>query len=204
VQYTGTLSNGVKFDSSRDRNEPLAFKLGAGRVIKGWDEGLALMHVGDQAILVIPPQLGYGSKGVGDGLIPPDSTLIFFIELVGIKTTSLSELLSETFDKRGMTAMLAQYRVLKTQDSQDIYTSESELNALGYRLLQKKLLAEAIEVFKLNVEAYPQSAIVYDSLGEAYAAHGDKQLAIESYRKALELNPEMESSKNALKTLTSK
>jgi peptidylprolyl isomerase len=70
VHYTGTLLNGVKFDSSRDRGEPIAFQLGAGRVIKGWDEGIALMHVGDQAVLVIPPQLAYGPRGAGNGVIP--------------------------------------------------------------------------------------------------------------------------------------
>ncbi|HYO91004.1 MAG TPA: FKBP-type peptidyl-prolyl cis-trans isomerase, partial [Pyrinomonadaceae bacterium] len=63
VHYTGTLTNGVKFDSSRDRGDPFAFKLGAGQVIKGWDEGIAALHVGDQAILVIPSQLGYGARG---------------------------------------------------------------------------------------------------------------------------------------------
>src|SRR5215218_7323100 len=83
VHYTGTLTDGTKFDSSRDpdRGEPIQFPLGQGRVIKGWDEGIAMMHVGDQAILVIPPSIGYGPRGQGP--IPPDSTLIFVVELVG-------------------------------------------------------------------------------------------------------------------------
>ena len=85
VHYTGTLTDGTKFDSSRDRGEPIEFPLGAGRVIKGWDEGIARMKVGDQAILVIPASIGYGARGAGDGLIPPDATLIFIVELVGIK-----------------------------------------------------------------------------------------------------------------------
>ncbi len=85
VHYTGTLTDGTKFDSSRDRGEPFEFALGAGRVIKGWDEGIARMKVGDQAILVIPASLGYGSRGAGGGLIPPEATLIFIVELVGIK-----------------------------------------------------------------------------------------------------------------------
>jgi peptidylprolyl isomerase len=80
VHYTGTLTDGTKFDSSHDRDEPISFPLGQGRVIKGWDEGIAMMHVGDQAILVIPPSIGYGSSGQGP--IPPDSTLIFVVELV--------------------------------------------------------------------------------------------------------------------------
>jgi peptidylprolyl isomerase len=87
VNYTGMLTNGVKFDSSHDRNEPIAFKLGTGRVIKGWDEGLAKLRVGDHAILVIPGKLAYGPKGVPD-VIPPDSTLIFVIEVVDVKADS--------------------------------------------------------------------------------------------------------------------
>jgi peptidylprolyl isomerase len=83
VHYTGVLTNGKKFDSSVDRGQPFAFALGAGRVIKGWDEGIAKLHVGDQATLIIPPSLGYGPNGGGP--IPPDATLIFIVELVGIQ-----------------------------------------------------------------------------------------------------------------------
>ena len=85
VHYTGMLTNGVKFDSSRDRNEPLAFKLGTGRVIKGWDEGFSNLRVGDHAILIIPSDLAYGSRGAGD-VIPPDSKLIFVVEVVDVKS----------------------------------------------------------------------------------------------------------------------
>jgi len=84
LHYTGTLTNGTKFDSSYDRNEPLEFKLGAGRVIKGYDEGLAKLHVGDHAILVIPGKLAYGPKGIPD-VIPPDATLIFIVEVLDVK-----------------------------------------------------------------------------------------------------------------------
>jgi peptidylprolyl isomerase len=89
LNYTGTLTNGVKFDSSRDRNEPFEFKLGAGRVIKGWDEGVGKLRVGDHAILVIPGKLAYGPRGVPN-VIPPDSTLIFIIEVVDVKAESLN------------------------------------------------------------------------------------------------------------------
>lgn len=85
VHYTGTLTDGTKFDSSRDRGEPIEFPLGQGRVIKGWDEGIARMRVGDQAIIVIPPALGYGSRGAGGGEIPPDATLVFIVELIAVK-----------------------------------------------------------------------------------------------------------------------
>jgi peptidylprolyl isomerase len=83
VHYTGVLTNGTKFDSSLDRGRPFGFELGAGRVIKGWDEGIAKLHVGDQATLIIPSALGYGPKGIGT--IPPDATLVFVVELVGIE-----------------------------------------------------------------------------------------------------------------------
>jgi peptidylprolyl isomerase len=201
VHYTGALTSGVKFDSSLDRNDPIAFKLGAGRVIKGWDEGVAHLSVGDQAVLVIPPQLGYGSKGAG-GVIPPDATLIFIIEVVDVKATSLSETLSQTLKDKGIQAVIAQYHELKRKGLGDIYTSESDLNAWGYRLLTANQVSEAIEVFKLNVEAYPNSANVYDSLAESYLVHGDKQLAIDNYRKALELDPQSESARKALNALT--
>ena len=83
VHYTGLLTDGTVFDSSVDRGEPLEFPLGAGHVIKGWDEGIQKLQVGGQAVLIIPPELGYGAGGVGP--IPPNSTLIFVVELVEIK-----------------------------------------------------------------------------------------------------------------------
>ena len=83
AHYTGTLENGVKFDSSVDRGTPFSFKLGAGQVIKGWDLGILGMKVGEKRKLTIPPELAYGSSAVG-GVIPANSTLIFEVELIGI------------------------------------------------------------------------------------------------------------------------
>ena len=84
VHYTGWLTNGAKFDSSKDRRDPFDFRLGAGQVIRGWDQGVAGMKVGGKRKLTIPPEMAYGSRGAG-GLIPPNATLVFEVELLAVR-----------------------------------------------------------------------------------------------------------------------
>jgi FKBP-type peptidyl-prolyl cis-trans isomerase len=88
AHYTGWLTNGTKFDSSRDRGQLFSFPIGRGHVIKGWDEGIASMKVGGRRLLIIPSNLGYGERGTPGGPIPPNATLVFDVELVGIQPSA--------------------------------------------------------------------------------------------------------------------
>ena len=85
VHYTGWLTDGKKFDSSKDRGDPFTFRLGAGQVIQGWDQGVAGMKEGGKRKLTIPAEMGYGARGAGGGLIPPNATLVFEVELLKVR-----------------------------------------------------------------------------------------------------------------------
>ena len=202
VHYTGYLTDGKIFDSSVKRNQPIEFVLGTGQVIQGWDEGIALMNVGDKLRLIIPPALGYGEKGAGD-VIPPNSTLVFDVELISVSEpkTSIADIMLDLVLKDSVEACAGKYDELKKESPDEYNFKEAQLNNLGYQLLQYGRTRDAIEILKLNAMAYPESANVYDSLGEAYMVSGDKDKAAENYKKSLELNPENENAKEKLKQL---
>jgi len=114
---------------------------------------------------------------------------------------SAALIIEKAITESGIETAVKKYRELKSQPSGDYFFDEESFNALGYRLLGQGKVKEAIEIFKLNVEAYPESWNVYDSLGEAYMVHGDKDLAVKNYKKSLELNPQNNNAKAMLKRL---
>ena len=114
---------------------------------------------------------------------------------------SIAETIYKTYQSSGVGPAIAEYKSLKKSDGPSYDFSESELNELGYELLNKGKTTDAIEILKLNVEAYPDSANVYDSLGEAYMKHGDRELAIKNYNKSLQLDPSNANAAAMLKRL---
>lgn len=129
---------------------------------------------------------------------------ILFDKPYDLPKKSIAEAVFATIMEKGIAPALAQYRELKEKRAETYQLDEGEMNAFGYQLLQMKKVKEAIELFKLNVEAFPQSSNVYDSLGEAYMINGDKELAIKNYEKSIELNPRNASGIEALKKLKGK
>jgi FKBP-type peptidyl-prolyl cis-trans isomerase 2 len=205
VHYTGWLTDGKKFDSSKDRNETFEFTLGAHQVIAGWDEGVALMRTGDKFRLIIPPDLGYGDKGAGE-IIPPGATLIFDVDLISVhkaKKSFLDTLMTITMEKNVKKAVDVYYS-LKEDYEDDYNFKESQLNILGYQLLQAGRTKDAIEIFKLNVEEFPDAFNTYDSLGEGYMMNGDTKLAITIYKISLKPNPDNDNAKKMLEQLEAK
>ena len=193
VNYIGMLANGTEFDNSYKRGKPIKFVLGAGKVIKGWDEGIALMHVGDKFRLIIPPQLGYGANGAG-GVIPPNATLIFDTQLMSVSKPllSLADTLMATIFEKGIDSAVAQYHELyKTQkDKYDF--DEDQINGLAYRFMRNSMFKPAIALLNLNSETYPKSADIYEALGDAYMFDNNKELSVENFEKALQLDPKNE------------
>lgn len=205
VHYTGTLVNGKKFDSSLDRGVPIEFTLGAGQVIKGWDEGIALMKAGGKMKLIIPPDLAYGEREIPD-LIPANSTLIFDVELISVHTPKIpiSDTLLTVIFTKDVNSAIEVYYSLKDKYEDKYNFSEGQLNTLGYQLLQGGRVKDAIEIFKLNVNEYPESFNVYDSLGEGYMVDGDYKTAERYYKKSLRLNPDNDNARKMLEKMKDK
>jgi len=196
TEYIGSFEDGTVFDSSRDREESFAFTLGAGQVIPGMDEGVNMMRIGDRMTFIMPAELAYGEKGAGD-VIPPNTTLIFDVELLDMMEFSLGSLLYEALtinaaDPSDTTlhpdAMFDKYNELADTNFEGIYYNQGDLNRIGYLLLDD-YPEDALQVFKLNVDLYPEAANPYDSLAEAYMKMGKKKLAIINYAISLQYDP---------------
>lgn len=198
AHYTGTLADGTEFDSSRKRAQPFAFTLGKKQVIKGWEEGFALMHVGDRATLVVPPELAYGAKTRGS--IPANATLTFDVELLDLKEHALADVLRDTIDTAGLEAAKVRFAELKA-NAGTYYLDEGQLNGLGYFYLMRDKTEEALAVFQWTVASFPESGNAYDSLGEAWVKKGDRAQAIAHYEKSLALDPKNENAVKMLKEL---
>jgi len=169
----GTLDDGTEFFNTK-KTGTHAFTIWKGQVIKGWDEAFRLLHVGDKALL-----------------IPPNSNLNYQVEFLEIKEAALADTLGEVIDSVGVPAAQKRFEELKAARFGSYYVNESHLNGLGYRYLGKNNNGAAIAVFLWNVELFPQSANVYDSLAEAYGKNGDQGLAKDFCRKALVIDPEI-------------
>jgi tetratricopeptide (TPR) repeat protein len=142
------------------------------------------------------------AKPKTDGSANSNAEAAYSSYIAKLQLKPLSGLLSETIRDKGMDAALQQFQSLRAQGFPGILVTEADTNNLGYALLSKGEKGSAIKIFQLNVDMYPKSANVYDSLSEAYAANEQKDLAIENYRKALSVDPQFESSIKALRKLT--
>ena len=201
AHYDGRFLDGSPFDSSRERGQPFAFNYNRGQVIKGMDEAVGMMKVGDRMVFIIPSELAYGEDGAGE-IIPPNADLVFDVQIMDQKERSLYQVLAESLTNEADTtldtkAMIKEYKTLKKEGFGELYTTEGDLNRLGYMVMSQSP-KDAIKVFQLNVDAYPESGNVYDSLGEAYMESGNNKKAIENYKRSLEKDPENENAKKMI------
>lgn len=205
--YTLWLSNGEKLDSSRDREGTFASEYPSKNLIKGYNEALSILKVGDRGIFIMPYYLAYGEKG-GAG-IPAKETLMFDIEILATKKESLekemNKILYHNYEKDSIPKIqqtVKRFQALKEEGFKDTWFNEYAMNSVGYGLMRKGHLSEALQVLLLNSEQYPTSSNVYDSLGEAYMKLGKEELAIFNYKKSLDLNSENKNAVQMLKKLT--
>lgn len=190
--WTGYLTDGSCFGTSKG-SDPFFYEPGKGQVIKGAEEALRLMRVGDRHLLILPPELAYGQRGAGE-VIPPNATLIFDYKVVSVGELKLSlrDTLMAEIDRSGVEAALLRYATLKTTAANDYAFRESALNALGYALLGKGRTVEAVAILNQNMKDYPNAWNAHDSLGEALMEAGELEGALKRYERSVALNPENE------------
>ena len=206
VDYILTLSDGTKIDATQDRKTAFAAQVPSNNMIKGYNEAILLMHVGDRALFMLPYNIAYGTKGRAP--IPPNADLVFDITLLDVKAKSLGMILDSVLFAKPVTAdskpqmdtVLKTFNTLKKGGFKDLYVSEDDLNTIGYELI-KKYPADAVDLFKLNVKMYPKSYNAYDSLAEGYMDMGDNKQAIKNYKKSLKLNPKNTNATDMIKKM---
>lgn len=201
VHYKGTLKNGKVFDSSYDRNEPIVFDLLTGKMIPGFDEGVSLMSKGDKYRLLIPYKLGYGEQG--SGAIPAKADLIFDVELLDVKDFGipLVDTLWNTYEKFGIDAVAFKYHKLKMNEPKKFDFRVNQLRELGNKFLLYGKFEEASMVFKMNMNQFPESGYVYDSMGECYVMQFKTDEALKYYHMALEKDSTITNSKKMIMLL---
>jgi len=182
----GTLENGEVFWETRKSNSPFHFVIGTNSVIKGVEEGVSKMRVGDRWIFILPPEIAYGDQQREP--IPANSTLIFDYEVLDVTNPkeSIIDTLHITIEESGVDEALDLYIQLEKEN--DVYNFRSDqLNGLGYTLMKENKLDLAKIIFELNTKKHPNDYNTWDSLGEIYMLLGKKELAIESYERSLDL-----------------
>lgn len=201
--YVAKLEDGTVFDDSKKRKEPMALTAGEpGSWIAGLQEGLELLHAGDKATLLIPPAIAYGEKGNEYLKVPANATVRYDVEITGIKTQALSDVMFRAMKAGGLENGKKVFAQLKAKDFPDVYPGSGMLNYLGYGYLYRfNKFPEAIALLQWNLELYPDNGNLVDSLAEAYFVSGDRAKAIEYYEKALKLEPEMKGSQKMLEKL---
>lgn len=199
----GTLENGEVFWETRKSNSPFCFVTGTNSVIKGVEEGVSKMRVGDRWIFILPPEIAYGDRQRGP--IPPNSTLIFDYEVLDVSNPkrSIVDTLYKIIESDGIDQSLGMYRDLK--DQKDIFNLRvDQLNSLGYKLINEEKYEVAKVILELNAKEHPDNFNVWDSLGEIYMILGKYELAVESYEKSLELYLENTNAVEMIKKIKAK
>ncbi len=199
----GTFESGEVFWETRESNSPFHFVTGTNSVIKGVEEGVSKMRVGDRWIFILPPELAYGDKQRGP--IPPNSVLIFDYEILDVANPkkSIIDTLYSTIGNYGIDKALDLYNDLKKKDN--IYNFRAdELNTLGYNLINEGKLEASRVILELNTKEYPNNFNTWDSLGEIYMKLNKDDLAIESYEKSLKLYPKNTNAEEMIKKIKAK